>query len=355
VISADAPGKLVVVGEYAVLAGAPGIAVAVDARAEARISPATASDLVIPEAAARHPFRFAPGAPLQWPASVPGAFGRPLEVVLETLQSRGVAGPGVGLPSCEVVLTSAAFHDTDTQGVRHKLGLGSSAAVIVALLGALLRLAGRVGLPAADVLALACDAHRRLQGGAGSGIDVATALAGGVTGVEYPEPGGTPVVVPLRWPDRLHCLAIWTGQSASTTDMLGRLRAFQAASPVAADGLLGRLGAASAGALAAWQAGDATAVLTAIATFARALRELDEAGGIGIWAGGHARLAALAAGHGACYKPSGAGGGDYGLALAERPGPLADLRRAAAAAGYRCLDRQLAAPGLRVAGSFAAG
>lgn len=354
-ITADAPGKLVVVGEYAVLAGAPGIAVAVDARAEAGLSPAGSSCLVIPEAAARHPFRFMPGGPPHWEGPAPGAFGRPLEAVLGTLGSRGLLEPGRTLPSVEVVLTSAAFHDTDARGVRHKLGLGSSAAVTVALLGALLRLAGYEGLPADQVLALACDAHRRLQGGAGSGIDVATALAGGVTGVEYPEPGGTPVVVPLRWPDGLHYLAIWTGQSASTPGMLARLRAFQAASPAAAGGHLDRLGEASTGALAAWRAGDTTAVLAAIAAFATALRALDDAAGIGIWAGGHAPLAALAARHGVGYKPSGAGGGDYGLALSERPGPLAELRLAAEAAGYRCLDRQLAPPGLRVEGAFATG
>jgi phosphomevalonate kinase len=354
VITADAPGKLVVVGEYAVLAGAPGIAVAVDARAGARLQPAGASCLVIPEAAARHGFRLVPGGSPCWEDPAPGAFGLPLEAVLDTLQTRGLLEPGRSLPPLEVVLTSAAFHDTDAQGVRHKLGLGSSAAVTVALLGAMLSLAGHASLPAGAVLALACEAHRRLQGGAGSGIDVATALAGGVTGVEYPEPGGTPAMVPLRWPDRLHCLAIWTGRSASTPDMLGRLRAFQAASPAAADRHLGRLGAAATEALAAWRSGDPAAVLAAIAGFAAALRDLDAAAGIGIWAGGHAELAALAAGHGACYKPSGAGGGDYGLALSEHADVLAALRSAAEAAGYRCLGRQLAVPGLRVEGSFAA-
>lgn len=354
-ITADAPGKLVVIGEYAVLAGAPGIAVAVDARAGAQLVPAGSSCLVIPDSATRHPFRFGSGGLPYWEPPGPGSFGRPLEAVLDALQSRGVLSSAQALPAVEVALTSAAFHDIDAQGARQKLGLGSSAAVTVALLGALLRLVHPAGLPAGDVLAIACDAHRRLQGGAGSGIDVATALAGGVTGVEYPEPGATPVVVPLLWPDRLHCLAIWTGRSASTPGMLARLRAFEAVSPAAAAGHLGQLGSESAAALGAWRAGDAHAVLGAIDRFAAALRALDAAAGIGIWSGGHAELAALAAGHGACYKPSGAGGGDYGLALSDQAGALADLRRAAGAAGYRCLDRQFAVPGLRVEGSFPAG
>ena len=50
-IEARAPGKLVIAGEYAVLEGAPGLAVAVDVQAEARITSLAGSgnQLVIPD------------------------------------------------------------------------------------------------------------------------------------------------------------------------------------------------------------------------------------------------------------------------------------------------------------------
>jgi phosphomevalonate kinase len=351
VITADAPGKLVIIGEYAVLAGAPGIAVAVDVRAEARIGPSTGSGscLVIPETAARHPFRWLPGA-LRWEGALPGAFGRPLEAVLETLRAHGYPSPGQELPASEVVLTTAAFHQTDARGARHKLGLGSSAAVTVALLGALLRLWGAGSVGPGVVLGMAWDAHRRLQGGAGSGIDIATAIAGGVTGVEYRAAASVPEVVPLAWPGDLHCLAIATGVSASTPAMLGRLAAFSAAQPAAAASQLQRLGAASTRALAAWRSADVPGILNAVAVFAAGLRQLDAAAGIGIWSPEHLALASLADVHGVHYKPSGAGGGDYGIALAAEPAALQALRVSAEAAGYRCLDHRLGAPGLRVQG-----
>jgi phosphomevalonate kinase len=353
VITADAPGKLVVIGEYAVLAGAPGIAVAVDVRAEARIGPPAGpgSCLVIPELAARYPFRWLAGGTLRWEGAAPGPYGRPLEAVLEILHAHGYPASGQELPPVDVVLTTAAFHDTDSRGARHKLGLGSSAAVVVALVGALLRLWGAGHLASGEVLAMAWAAHRRLQGGAGSGIDIATAIAGGVTAVEYPAAGSAPSVVPLAWPRDLQCLAISTGISASTPALLAHLATFRAAQPASAAGHLSRLGAASTRALAAWRSGDVPGILNAVELFATGLRQLDAAAGIGIYSPEHLALATMAAAHGVHYKPSGAGGGDYGLALADAPAPIEALRLAVEAAGYRCLGHRLAVPGLRVQGA----
>jgi phosphomevalonate kinase len=353
VITADAPGKLVVLGEYAVLTGAPGIAVAVDARARARITPVAEalSVLTIPETGARHPFRWISGAAPRWEGPSPGAFGLPLESVTEILYGRGHLRRAGDLPATEIALSTADFHSTDARGQRHKLGLGSSAAIVVALTGALLRHAGAGAVDQAEQLAIACEAHRRLQGGAGSGTDVATSLYGGVVGVEFPAPGGVPRVTPLAWPQGLHCLAVWTGRSASTPAMLARLRGWQQAQPALAAGHLARLGAASSRGLAAWRAGDTAGVLGAIGHFADALHQLDEAVGLGIWSAEHREIAGLAAEAGVAYKPSGAGGGDYGLAFTGRAGGLSGLRQAVEAAGYQCLGAPLAPAGLLVHGA----
>jgi phosphomevalonate kinase len=355
VITADAPGKLVLLGEYAVLAGAPGIAVSVDVRARARITPAPAGEsaLVIPDTGARHPFRWISGGPPRWEGASPGAFGLPLEAVSEILYARGHLRRAGDLPATVIELGTADFHHTDARGRRHKLGLGSSAAVIVALTGALLRHGGGAAADQAELLAITCEAHRRLQGGAGSGTDVATALYGGVVGVEFAAPGAVPRVTPLAWPRGLHCLAIWTGRSASTPAMLTRLRGFQQAEPAAAAGHFARLGAAAARGLAAFRAGDVPAVLDAVGHFGAGLRMLDTAVGLGIWSAEHEQLAALAAAAGVPYKPSGAGGGDYGVALADRRALLAPLRAAVEAAGFSCLEPSLAVPGLMVHGAAA--
>jgi phosphomevalonate kinase len=60
-----------------------------------------------------------------------------------------------------------------------QLGLGSSAAITVALTAALLAQGGRADMDRPGLLHLATVAHRQLQGG-GSGSDVAAAVHGGI-------------------------------------------------------------------------------------------------------------------------------------------------------------------------------
>ena len=85
---ADAPGKLVIAGEYAVLHGAPAIAVAVNIRARARVSrTAGFSGLVVPGAGHWNFQWQADGRP-HWQARPEAGQGRVLEAVLGTLSRR---------------------------------------------------------------------------------------------------------------------------------------------------------------------------------------------------------------------------------------------------------------------------
>ena len=353
-IEAQAPGKLVLAGEYAVLEGAPGLAVAVDVRAEARITsiPGPGNQLTIPDTGETFRFRWVPGSGPRWEGNSPGAFGLPLEACAEILTVRGLLPRASELPPCRIELSTAAFHEISKEGHRVKLGLGSSAAIVVALTGALLRLAGGAPLPRQELIAICCEAHRRLQGGAGSGIDVATAVTGGVVAIEFSRQAGpearVPQAHPVSWPRRLAMVAIWSGQSASTPAMLGRLRTFRERDTVRFSSHMERLGANAGRAVAAWQAEDLSALLSAIGGYESGLRQLDEAAGIGIFSPEHERLRAIALEHGAVYKPSGAGGGDFGIALTDSHHVEHALRAAYGKAGFMTLAADLRAPGLTV-------
>ncbi|MBL8201672.1 MAG: hypothetical protein JNK40_11915 [Chromatiales bacterium] len=359
-IKAQAPGKLVIVGEYAVLEGAPGLAVAVDVRAEARITtlPGTGNQLVIPDTGETFRFRWVSGSGPRWEGVSPGAFGLPLEACAEILTARGLLPRAAELPACRIELVTAAFHKAGRDGQRVKLGLGSSAAVVVALTGALLRFAGGPSLPRQALIAICHEAHRRLQGGAGSGIDVATSITGGTVAIEFsrrPGPGQDaatvfPQAYPVSWPRRLSLLAVWSGQSASTPVMLGRLRAFREREPARFASHMERLGANAGRAVDAWRADDTGSVLAAVGGYESGLRQLDQAAGIGIFSPVHEQLRAIAVKHGAVYKPSGAGGGDFGIALTDSRTVEQTLRDAFAAAGFALLDSALCAPGLSVRG-----
>jgi phosphomevalonate kinase len=358
-IEARAPGKLVIVGEYAVLAGAPGLAVAVDVRAEARITSLAGSgnQLVIPDTGESFRFRWVSGSGPRWEGDSPGAFGLPLEACAEILTVRGLLPRASELPPCRIELTTAAFHQTSPDGQRVKLGLGSSAAIVVALTGALLRLAGGPILSQEELTAICCEAHRRLQGGLGSGVDVATAITGGTVAIAFNRQSGpeapVPQAQPVSWPRRLSLVAVWSGESASTPAMLSRLRAFRERDAGRFASHMERLGANAGQAVAAWRAEDLSGLFSAITGYESGLRQLDAAAGIGIFSASHERLREIALKHGAVYKPSGAGGGDFGIALTDSRTVAQALHAGYAAAGISVLDAELCAPGLSVRGGGA--
>ncbi|HEX5786727.1 MAG TPA: hypothetical protein VFY03_01000 [Woeseiaceae bacterium] len=278
-------------GEYVVLDGAPAVLVAIDRRARAAIPAGTGG-----------------------PAPAEGGL---LDAVCATL---GVSPPR------GIVLDSRAF-GADAAGSRVKLGLGSSAALAVALC--------RLLLPAAtlprDVFEAAFAAHRRFQGGVGSGADVAASLAGGVLSFRMAGKEAGAGSVRLAWPAGLAWAAWWSGVPASTPERVAR---FTASGPSPERE---RLAAAADAVTLAWQGGAET-LLAEFVRYVEVLQAFDRRHGLGIFAAGHDELAAAARRCGALYKPCGAGGGDVGIALATTPAALRRFGRAAAERGFRPLD-----------------
>ena len=171
------PGNLLLLGEYAVTEeGGLGLALAVDKRVTAEIQTSTA---LIVEG------RWAEEAVL-WSAEKPEASPLINGIVAtwrEQLYSQGLClleaeAPKLCSrrdPAARIVVDSSQFFS----GGR-KSGFGSSAAVTVALTCALLHLSGFSGPQLLKCAArLALIAHRRVQGGRGSGYDVYASLYGG--------------------------------------------------------------------------------------------------------------------------------------------------------------------------------
>lgn len=306
-IEAEAPGKLVICGEYAVLGGAPAIAVAMPVRAVARIGHAVSESTLTVPGEGCWPFTWQHGLPF-WREPPPQGQGRLLESVAVTLAAEGRAL----VQPLAIELDTRAFQHIGTDGRRQKLGLGSSAALTVALATALLaEIEGREAA-LAEVESLAQRAHRHFQGGAGSGIDIAAAVHGGVVLIE----GAQGPVRSLRWPSGLEWLAVWSGESASTPALITRFEAFRARDPASFSWHLAELNAIAVQVAAAWARDESAAVLVGLADYAAALRTLDAVASIGIVTAAHERLARLAADAGVVYKTSGAGGGDFGIAFA---------------------------------------
>ena len=313
---ASAPGKLVLAGEYAVLAGAPAVVAAIDRRVTCRISGRGAGAWSFRsrgfEARSTHSAD-----------TLPTASGDPATLVGHALRRLGI-DPGSLPEHLGFEIDSRPCYRGNA-----KLGLGSSAAATVAVAAAVSALGGiECTLP--QVLAI----HRDLQGGSGSGLDVAAAFRGGV--IRYQSGGARSI----RLPDDIHCLFVYAGWATDTRDLVQRFDAWRdSGDPPQLRRLVECAEAV---------AEPAGPFLDRLAEYVDALEALDRAAGIGIVSEPHAVAATLARRHGMLYKPCGAGGGDMGVALSKDDEALAAFGAAVAKAGLQVVSGSIDPVGVRV-------
>lgn len=294
---ARAPGKVVVSGAYAVLFGAPAIVSAAGRYVIADSS--RAAELLTPEVQAA----LRPGERAPW------------------------------------------FDAAALRADGRKLGLGSSAAILVASLYALERdMAPAAGEPELRqrVFERALVAHRTAQAG-GSGVDVAASTFGGT--LCYRLAPASPSLVPLALPPQL-TLEIWTCPvSASTRQLLEAVAQLEQREPARHQQLLGEQGAAAERAVQAVQQGDAPGLIAALRAQHRALDALGRAAGVPIVTPALCDLAPAAEAQGGVLLPAGAGGGDIAL-FAGVASSTPALRAALAAQAHQRLRVELAAAGV---------
>jgi phosphomevalonate kinase len=349
-VSASAPGKLVLVGEYAVLTGAPAIVMAADRRARVQVARANGradgrESIVHARGgvagAAR--YLFAGGRVTRSGETLPLVDAILNELVSE-LELDDAAPFAVELD------TSAFFAASGTAGA-HKLGLGSSAALTVAFASALAEYTGRPRRQEQRWISRLISAHRHFQSGRGSGLDIAASLSGGVISYRMNGADESPTIVARPLPDTFVTMAIWSGHAASTGVALERLERWRAQAPATHARVLAELGELASAADEAARVRDAATLLTVVDSYADALRRFGDASGIEIYGVGHARIAALARERGVVYKPCGAGGGDLGVACSTERVSLEELRAALESEGFSALDLAIDPVGLQVQAS----
>lgn len=280
------PGKVLLAGEYAVLLDAPCQVAAVDRHLDVHASPAA-----------------------QWSARSDEAFWVEGDPVPEALSFVVAAIEEVRRLHPGATPRTLQTHDglRDAQG--RKLGLGGSAAASVA---AVFAAAHGTDATRDQLWALSDRVHRQVQGGRGSGADVASALHGGV--VRY-----------LRQPRQAKALSLhpqvrlvlaWTGDSVRTSPRLAvfdafvrdeaeKARRFVEASASAVE-ILGR----------GLEAGEAQAIRQGMQQARTALLQLQSHLGVELETPALARAAEVARRVGAAGKLSGAGGGDCAVIVA---------------------------------------
>lgn len=328
IIRARAPGKLVVLGEYAVLDGAPALVMAVNRYCRARMAPSAQGRCELQTAAAGvETFRFDADAPSG-------------SAIVDLVRNAMGASPPAWI---------ASLDSTEFYAGRDKLGLGSSAAALVAWAGAWAAY-GRVSGQAASQTPALNDLvrlHRRFQGGAGSGLDVAAALTGGLLAYRL-EGDGMPHIGSVRLPNSVGFAGVFAGHSASTPDFVAHYRRWAAEKAGQAAALMRTMGEIAARGLAATRENDGVAFLEAVQAYGRVLDALGQAMGVDILTRGHREIGDEAAKFGVVYKVSGAGGGDLGLAFARDSRALASFMARIAERGFQVVNLAIDEQGLVV-------
>lgn len=309
-IIASAPSKLILLGEWSVLrAGGAAIVAAIAHRAAVASTPAATWQVARED---HEPRTILPAQDLD---AAPQSL-RFLAAVAGVLSEAG-SGP-LCLRSVRAV-----------PGV----GLGSSAAIVVAAVGAGLSQRGLDDDPAA-VFPLAERAHRLAQGGKGSGCDVAAAAFGGLISFKR-RPNAAPRVTTLAL-DALPSMRVaYSGVSASTTALIEQARQREQGDAanfrVILDGLDGLVDAFSL-AMAPSQC------LALLEEGSRLLGDLNRLCGGLLEPPPVAKLLGIARDTGCAAKISGAGGGDCVLAFSDDPQRLTDLERRWLNAGFSLVD-----------------
>ena len=298
---ARAPGKVVISGAYAVLSGAPAIVSAVSRYVTADTS-------------------------------------RPATFVTDEVRA--------ALAQDE---QAPWFDASELRENERKLGLGSSAAILVASLFALeqARSPGdAVAQQRARVFQRAVTAHRTAQAG-GSGVDVAASTWGGTLVYQLGPAGATSR--PVQLPSELK-VELWTcPTSASTRELLAAVARLAQQSPELHARWLGSQILAAHDAALSVTRRDARAFISALRAQRRALSGLGQAAAVPIVTPELAALAPRAEGEDGVLLPAGAGGGDIALFVGGAASS-AGLRAALENYAHRRLTAELAAPGVAALG-----
>lgn len=223
-VTASAPGSTMITGEHAVVCGHPAIVAAVDQRITVTVETTGEATLTVASDIAD---------PASYPIDALPADGPYRFICAAVAQYWSTLQGGLAI--------------TVTSDINPTLGLGSSAAVTIATLGALDHLTGR----GADIHATALGIVRSIQG-RGSGADLAASLHGGV--VSYQLAAEAAVAIPLPQPPAISLR--YTGYKTPTGEVLERVAKAWEGRETALDAIYAQMGADATQTIAAFTAED---------------------------------------------------------------------------------------------------
>lgn len=346
-IRVEAPGKLVLLGEYAVLEKAPALVASVNKRCNvqltSRLNPGfkiEAENLNLP------PVEFAldEEGNYEFDNNTHSSVRSQLNFALSLLKyvSRKI---GKKVPPIDIRIDTAEFfHKLSGR----KLGLGSSAALTVALLSAIEKFTESAGWMK-NLFREALNAHRNAQDKMGSGVDIAASTLGGILEYRMPdhEKGAEASIKTADWPDDLYMASIWTGHSVSTRSLIRKVHTFRDSSPSLYKTLMKEMSALSVEGCEAFRMGNTEGFLKVVSEFVERERMLSKYSNADIISDVHEQISNLIELAGGYYKPSGAGGGDIGVAFCRTEQTYNRIIEVIEASPFEVLDLAIQTEGVK--------
>ena len=255
------PGKLMLLGEYAVLAGSRAMVSSVNRYATVQWSPRPKKPSLV------------------------------LSLVADACDYSKYED--------RIMVDTRNFYRADGQ----KLGIGSSAAVAV---GTSVFLRQQL-----DSFALesALDGHRKASNGIGSGVDLASVFHGGVIATSV-QPSAIEQLSSFF--EDLHLAVFYLEKSASTKSMVSRCQRSEQW-----QSLTNEMTSVSRAGIKAYKSRQSGDFMQSVQEYGDLMRSLGKAANVPIYTTQMERLSRCAKRHGGVSKPSGAGGGDVALVFSK--------------------------------------
>ena len=337
-IAVRIPGKLFLTGEYAVLYSAPAIITGVDRFAIIELQPCEEK------------------------YSTFTSFSPDINKMSFTVENQRIKLPADSFPVEKFTFFTAALEtfykfypevntldkisiSADTrQFFTHgdnKFGFGSSAAVTVGLISGLYQYYFDKKLHPARLIKMAIESHRSAQKKSGSGGDIAVAALSGTILFRKNVNSHAVHYKKVSIPKGLTIIPIFTGKSASTSDYLKKIENFSVGNGALFNELMAELKNVATISADQFVSGENELFMESISQYFELLQKLGNAAGINIISKEHDEISGIVGDAGGVYKPSGAGGGDVGLAYFCDNFSFFDLKEELKNNGYEILDISL--------------
>lgn len=365
-VEVKAPGKVMIAGEWAVLERQPCIVAAVDKYVKAGVEDADCIIVDLPDFDVRGKKAVFNGETI-WETGYVSNYEKDrfvftekaIETTLKYLHQKGVKVKGFHL----VTESDKSFVKTSADRIE-KIGFGSSAAATAAVVAALLTFHG-IDLKKKEnkllTFKLACIAHYLAQERVGSGFDIAAAVYGGLIWYrkfddEWLRKGlekGMTIakivlanwkgleIEPLKTPKDFRLCICYSGNSASTTELVKIMGNFKTGKLAVYDGLMKNIGKVVERLRQAMRKGDKGKVVEMVKENRKLLLELGRYSGLLLETNELRMIADLAEKNGAAGKFSGAGGGDCGIAVCFDERVEQDIREDWRRNGFGVVEAQI--------------